>query len=743
MLFANPATLALIGKPLEDVIGRTDAEFLADPDAARQVMENDRRIMESGETEELEEVVPRPDGTPRTWWSRKTPYRDETGRVAGLLGVSRDVTDRKLAERELRASEERFRRVVENMSEGLMLFDEAGNLTYQNPASLRIHGFEPDDDGRIGRERLPATWVAWDETGREITFDEWPVSRVFRDERFQDQVLHVRRVETGQAFYASYNGCPIHDADGKIVLGFITIREITAEIRSKAALQEKEEIARASLDAACLGTWRRNLTTGEVRLDERAAAHYGFTQRAVSMNEILARVHPDDLSHLKAAMSTLAMPGTGRLAAEYRVKHPDGSVRWLSVHARVLQSGGANPAASVLGTSQDITERKRAERALQDANAHLREADQRKNEFLAVLSHELRNPLTPIRNSVYILARAGTGGDQARRSREVIERQTEHLTRLTEDLLDVTRISRGKIMLHRTRVDLASIARATAEDHRPGFASRGVALELDVPDAPAWVDGDPTRLAQVVGNLLANAAKFTPPGGTTYLRLDTARPGEVVVRVCDTGAGMSEETLRVAFDPFVQAEQTIERTRGGLGLGLALVRTLVELHGGTVTARSAGEGAGSEFTVTLPALPQAATEPTAEESPRAAAPHRVLVIEDNVDAAESLREALELGDHAVALAHSGPEGIEMARRVRPEVVFCDIGLPGMDGYAVAHTLRHDADPGVRRAFLVALSGYALPEDVAKARSAGFDRHVAKPPSIDQLERIQEGRAGAI
>lgn len=407
--------------------------------------------------------------------------------------------------------------------------------------------------------------------------------------------------------------------------------------------------------------------------------------------------------------------------------------RWYDVHAFPFGHAEARQVAALFN---DITERKRAYAALQAANEALREEGRRKSEFLAVLSHELRNPLAPIRNSVYILERAAPGGEQATRARQVIDRQAQHMTRLIDDLLDVTRIARGKVSLLRERVDLDALVRGTAEDHREQYSRNGIEMDVEGAGQPLWVNGDRTRLAQVFGNLLNNSAKFTPRGGRTVLSVEANEQGEAVVRVRDDGAGMSPETLERLFEPFSQGAQTIDRTRGGLGLGLALVKGLVEMHGGKVTAHSEGEGKGSELTVTLPmessVRPGLAAMPATKRSSRA---RRVLVIEDNVDAAESLREALELGHHEVAVASSGHEGVAVAREYRPDVVLCDIGLPGLDGYGVARALRTDPDPKLRSIFLVALSGYALQEDVTKSEDAGFDRHMAKPPSIEALEDL--------
>jgi len=384
----------------------------------------------------------------------------------------------------------------------------------------------------------------------------------------------------------------------------------------------------------------------------------------------------------------------------------------------------------------NITQRKQNEEALRQSEADLKEADRRKNEFLAMLSHELRNPLAPIRNSLYVMERAAPGGYQARRAQQTIDRQTAHLTRLVDELLDVTRISRGKVNLQRESLDVCELVRRTTEDHRSLFAHNGVGLEVHTGGQRLWVNGDPTRLTQILGNLLQNAVKFTARGGNTSVSV-AADPstGEALIHVRDTGVGVSAEMLAHLFEPFAQADKTLDRSRGGLGLGLTLVKNLVELHGGKVEGSSGGEGSGAEFTVRLP-LERQEAEPASGSSATEPAPshwQRVLVIEDNVDAAESLGDALKLSGYEVAVAFDGFRGIEKAREFKPNVVFCDIGLPGMDGYEVARAFRSDAALG--KVFLAALTGYASSEDQKRAAEAGFACHLAKPASLQMLEEV--------
>jgi signal transduction histidine kinase/ActR/RegA family two-component response regulator len=359
----------------------------------------------------------------------------------------------------------------------------------------------------------------------------------------------------------------------------------------------------------------------------------------------------------------------------------------------------------------------------------LREADEHKDHFISVLSHELRNPLSPIVNALFILDEAPPGGELAARARAIIARQVQHLTRIVDDLLDVTRISRGKVEIRRICVNLVEIVERTLQDYGALFTDRKCRLERSLPSQAIWVMGDPTRLAQILSNLLTNSAKFAS-GACIWVTVEQ-RGGEAIIRVRDNGAGMPAELLAHVFEPFVQADHTLARTAGGLGLGLALVKGLVELHGGRVSAFSDGEGTGSEFTVVLPVVQAPSSTADGQSVPRATTTRRILVIEDNVDAAVSLKSALELAGHEVALEYDGPAGLAKARAWRPEIVLCDIGLPSMSGYEVAQQLRADRE----RPFLLALTGYALPEDQEKARQAGFDSHLAKPPSLAELVQL--------
>jgi signal transduction histidine kinase len=372
--------------------------------------------------------------------------------------------------------------------------------------------------------------------------------------------------------------------------------------------------------------------------------------------------------------------------------------------------------------------------------AQLTEANRRKDAFLTMLAHELRNPLAPLRNALYVLRRRDSGDPALSQGYEMMERQVCHLGRIVEDLLDVSRIVQGKIELRPERLDLARLVRNAVEDHRSILEQAGLAVDVESPQIPVWVMGDSTRLSQILANLLDNAAKFTRPGGRVSIKIEMdtkAKTADIVVR--DTGIGIERNMLPRLFETFTQADQGLERGQGGLGLGLSLVKGLTELHGGAVHAASAGPGCGAEFTIQLPVL----SEPMALSTMPARSEHRskplhVLVVEDNHDAAESLRSLLELYGHKVAVAYTGPDGVKAAELWQPDVLLCDIGLPGLDGYAVAQKLRQN--PGTAHTLLIAVTGYGQNEDRYRSLEAGFDRHLVKPLDPEVLQAILLARA---
>jgi two-component system CheB/CheR fusion protein len=388
----------------------------------------------------------------------------------------------------------------------------------------------------------------------------------------------------------------------------------------------------------------------------------------------------------------------------------------------------------------EVAERKRLEQELHQRAEELAEADRRKDEFLAMLGHELRNPLAPIRNAVQVMRLLGLTEPKLKWARDVIDRQVGQLARLVDDLLDVSRIRRGKIPLHKEFVELTAIITQAVEISRPLLEARRQTLTEVLPADPVWLEADPMRLAQVVANLLNNACKYTEEAGQIHLNGRQEGP-EMVLRVKDNGVGIAPEMLPRVFDLFAQADHTLNRAEGGLGIGLTLVKSVVELHGGRVEAFSEGLGRGSEFVVRLPVL-QPGSAPSVPSTPRAVgvsgSARRVLAVDDNVDSAESLGMLLRVQGHEVCTAHDGPAAVEAARSFGPEVVLLDLGLPGMDGYEVARRLRRQ--PGLESVLLVALTGYGQDEDRRKTMEAGFDAHLTKPADPAALQLLLAGAA---
>ncbi len=439
------------------------------------------------------------------------------------------------------------------------------------------------------------------------------------------------------------------------------------------------------------------------------------------LQEFVAARHQDRFFSL--LRNSFRYPGRER--CELEMERTDGSRFFAHMETAVAREDDGGQADQCLAAIVDITERRQAEEAL-------READRRKDEFLAVLAHELRNPLAPIRNAVAILKLKGTSDPTLQMAQDMIDRQLKHMVRLIDDLMDVSRITRGRLQLRRERIELAAVLEQALEASRPHIDGAGHALTMTLPPHPIHLVGDPVRLAQVFLNLLNNACKYTERGGS--IRLHAERDGQhVVVRVTDTGIGIPPEHLPGLFEMFSQAGADSERSQGGLGIGLSLARGLVQMHGGSIEARSEGQGAGSEFIVRLPVLTEmTAPEPSPADRPdatEAAMTRRILVVDDNADIVESLAMILRLRGNEVETARNGLEAVEMAERVRPEVVLLDLGMPKLDGYAACRRIREQ--PWGADMVIIALTGLGQDDDRRNAQEAGFDDHLVKPvdPSV--------------
>jgi two-component system CheB/CheR fusion protein len=486
----------------------------------------------------------------------------------------------------------------------------------------------------------------------------------------------------------------------------------TARAQTEAALESYTKL----FDFAPIGYVVLDVAGKVKQLNFSAAELLGVVRSRAVGKRFVTFVSLRDQQEFLKLMAKLTRSDTAREQQELTLKR--------TAPIQVLLTATLQPSnePTLLVALQDITARKRAE-------ADLLEAQQRKDEFLAMLSHELRNPLMPIRTSLTLANGGQANPELIAKALTIIDRQASHLYRIVDDLLDINRITHGKIGLKLEPLDVTEQIRQTIGDHGPDFGAKGIALKCRLGGRELWIQADPTRVSQIIGNLLINACKFTPAGGRVVASLREVGDGFAEFELRDTGPGMTRAEIEHAFEPFSQSPQAQDRPKGGLGLGLALVKRLAEMHGGAVEIRSPGPGLGSTVIVRLP-LTKLRAESTQAQPCSTRNSHRVLIIEDYIDSANLLAEVLNLDGHQVRVAYDGFSGVTLARQWRPEVVLCDIGLPAMDGYEVARSFRRDNV--LKDIPLVALTGYASLDEERRATAAGFDRHLAKPISYENL-----------
>jgi PAS domain S-box-containing protein len=490
--------------------------------------------------------------------------------------------------------------------------------------------------------------------------------------------------------------------------------------RAERRVTVSEERLRLAHAVAQIGTWDWDPETRQMYFSSECREILGLDEEGAH-SAWHANIDAQQLSAVLSMLEACSREGTNCSTSEveYRYRHPREGIRWIYSKAGLVGQPGHR---HVVGITLDVTRRRQAEEALKEVN-------QRKDEFLAMLAHELRNPLAPIRNAAQLLNVHAPGRPEIEWARAVIERQTKHLVRLVDDLLDVSRMVRGQITLQKKKADLAEIVQTAVETSRPLIRLRKHHLSVEMPKQPVRLDADLTRIAQVISNLLNNAAKYTDDGG--QIRLEAEREGEfIAIRVRDTGLGIAPGLLPHVFDLFTQADRTLDRAEGGLGIGLTLVKRLVEMHGGHVEARSEGLGRGAEFIVCLPLL-ESANDSAAEVVPAAAEAVavadrgnlRILIVDDNVDAADSIAMLLSMEGHQTRTVNTARAALLAVPEFEPDVVLLDIGLPEMDGYEVARRMRAHDRHDMR---LVAVTGYGQPGDRRRSQAAGFDEHLVKP-----------------
>lgn len=630
------------------------------------------------------------------------------------------------ANEELQSSREELQTINDELREKVHALDVAHSELQNHYAGSQIATIFLDRELRIARF-TPAATVLFQllksDVGRSFSQLVWR----FGDQRLMAEAAEVlrtgvaieRRLQTVDGNRWFLIRLLPYLAPEQVVTGIgITCIDITDLHRAEEAERHYGRLSDA------IFVWR--LANGIETWNRGAEELYGFTVQEVQgqvAHDVLKTKLPRPWKEIEETLR-----GSGRWEGEMEHQTKDGQT--VTVSAKLALTRGEDGVERVLESDRDISDRRRTEEAQRDADRH-------RSAFLALLSHELRNPLAPIRNSLHVLQQATPGGDEARRALSIADRQVGLLAHLVDDLLDVTRITRNKVLLRRKRLELNELVRRTVEDHHSVLEASDLHTEAKYDPKPVFVDADPNRIAQVLGNLLQNAAKFTPRGGGVSVSVSTETDASrAVVRVTDTGIGMEPGTLASLFQPFMQAESTPGRSKGGLGLGLALVKGLVELHGGTVTAASAGLGLGADFILSLPLAPTQAGVPQPDSVDSGPSSRRVLIIEDNVDAADSLRMALVLEGHEVAVAYNGPDGLAMAIRFHPEILLCDVGMHGMDGYEVAGAFC--SNPLLQGTYLVAMTGNGRPDDIQRTAEAGFDLHLTKPPTIEQFRQAIAG-----
>jgi PAS domain S-box-containing protein len=498
--------------------------------------------------------------------------------------------------------------------------------------------------------------------------------------------------------------------------------------RTQEALRASEERLDLAQRAGRIGTFDWNIRTGRVTWSATKEELYGLPAGGFGgrYEDWLRSVHPDDRDRAEAERSRAIAERT-ELDSEFRIIRPDGQTRWMLAKGKVFYASDGEP-LRMIGVSLDITDRKRTEE-------ELRAADRRKDEFLATLAHELRNPLAPMRNAVQILKTKGPPQPELEWARGVIDRQAQLMARLLEDLLDVSRISRNRLELRWERVELAAVWEAALETSRPVIEAGSHQITIMPPSEPIHLVADPVRLAQVFANLLNNAAKYSERGGRIQL-IGERHGAHVVVSVKDSGIGIAADALPRIFEIFSQANPTLGQSQSGLGIGLSLAKGIVELHGGTIEARSDGPGRGTELIVRLPvaaATPVREPAREADEAPRAAIARRILIVDDNKDSAESLAILLRMMGHEVASAYDGEQALAAAEATRPDVVLLDIGMPKLNGYDTCRRIREQ--PWGQRIFFIALTGWGQEQDRRRTEEAGFDRHMVKPVDATVLTKL--------
>jgi PAS domain S-box-containing protein len=686
------------------------------------------RATTQGEIVRNEELVlRRPDGQAISILCNAGPIRAATGEITGGLIAWRDIDDYKQAKQLAVESQRRLDAVLDNTTAAIFLMDDRQHCIYMNAAAERLTGYTlTEAQGRPLHDVVHHTRP----DGRHFPIDECPIDRAFpQNMREQGEEIFVHK--DGTFYPVAFTASPIRHSE-RTVGTVIEVRDLRSE-------READTRVRLALRAARAGAWTWDLQTGALDWSPEIFEMHGLSpaQGTPTLEVWQRSLVPDDNERLWRYMTSLLASTARDLRVEFRIRTPSGE-RWLLAVGEVARdaTGGA---VRVSGLNLDITQEKATALALEASERALREADRRKDEFLATLSHELRNPLAPVRTAVRVLNTPEATPEQHQWSREVIDRQVTTMARLLDDLLDAARITSGKLEIRRESVQVWSVLANAVETSRPWIEARNHKLVVVLPEDPVRLDADPIRLCQIVANLLNNAAKYTPPGGQIEL-VASADATHVRIEVHDSGVGLPPDALARVFDMFAQVDGSREQADGGLGIGLALVKGLVELHGGTVEVHSDGQGRGSTFAVVLPRAADRSSDAARSGGPHAPSGERtvrrVLIADDNRDSADSLAMLLGLEGHQVRVAYSGDQALAVVQEFAPDVALLDIGMPGLTGYEVAQRIRGMTI--ARRPTLVAITGWGQDSDKHLATAAGFDGHLTKPVDPDSIAALLRG-----
>ncbi len=625
----------------------------------------------------------------------------------------RDISERKRAAGAVRTAEERFRLMVDSVKDyAIFSTDMDGLIDSWNTGAERVFGYAESEI--IG---LPFGTIFTPED-RAGGRPEYELSSAAAKGRSDDERWHIRK--DGSRFFASGMVTPIKDQAGRII-GFTKVaRDITERMQTQERLRKSEEEFHTLAESIPQLAWMAH-HDGNIFWYNKQWYQYTGTTPDQMEGWGWQSVHDPEILPTVLERWTASIASGEPFDMVFPLRGADGVFRPFLTRVNPVKDT-AGRVTRWFGTNTDITERIQMEAALQ-------ESDRRKDEFLAMLAHELRNPLSSVSNAIQLLRTPRVPAEQAEWSKEVIQRQVKHLARLIDDLLDVSRITRGKIELRNEPIDASPIINSAVDAVRTQIEGKKQELALSFTPGTLWCEADPTRLEQILINLLNNATRYTPEGGK--IRLAAANDGGYVTfAVEDSGIGIPPDQIPQMFELFAQSDRSIARSEGGLGIGLTVVRHLAVLHGGTVTALSEGPGKGSKFTVTLPAIPQPKPAVPSPETGRGLGrKSRILIVDDNVDTVRGLSQLLTLLGNDIRTAYDGPTGIVEAHGFRPEFILLDIGLPGMDGYQVARQLRRE---GFKEAVIIAITGYGQEDDQRRSKEAGFDHHLVKPLDFDYL-----------